>query len=51
MSLTGLHSLGTAYQTELRDFLRKVEGLFALPYFDSAQPPLVTDRYRHADRY
>jgi GH24 family phage-related lysozyme (muramidase) len=42
MPLTGLHSLGTAYQTELRTFLRKVEGLFALPYFDSAQPPLVT---------
>lgn len=42
MALTGLHSLGTAYQTDLRTFLRKVESLFTLPYFDSAQPPLVT---------
>jgi len=42
MPLTGLHSLGTTYQTDLRTFLRKVENLFTLPYFDSAQPPLVT---------
>ena len=36
MSLTGLHLLGSTYQTELRSFMKKVEGFKELPYFDAS---------------
>src|SRR4029078_7479644 len=35
MSLTGLHSLATNYQAELRSFMKKVEDFRGLPYFDA----------------
>ena len=41
MILTGLHVL-TGYQSELRLFLRKVEGFDPRPYFDTATPRLAT---------